>query len=134
MKTALPLSEVPGMTVLGAGCARDMDLLRAVLLEASAAPGLRDFSGWDAATVREHAGLLVESGHAYGQCLRDESGGAMAVVFGGLTWQGHELAAAVAGEAVWKKVLAGAQRLGGVLSLEVMKSLASAATAEFIKP
>ena len=128
----MKLEDIPGVQVLGARGGRDLDLLRAVLLDLSGAAGRRDFAAWDADLVREHVALLIEGGFLHGTCYRGEDGAAEMAVTGGLTWQGHELTDAIRSESVWRKVKETAKRAGGTLAMEMLKAVALAAGREAI--
>ena len=122
--TTQTLSEVPGIQLEGMLIARDMGLLRAILLDLAATPGLRNYAGTPPERIVAHAAMLVDAGYATGQVLREHGGTAAHVVLTGLTWAGHELAAAIAPAKVWKEVTARITAAGGALAIDAVKALA----------
>ena len=107
---------------------RDMDLIRAILLEVEA----MDFSGtgeipeleldgWDGHLVYGHARLLRNAAYLDVTFTAGSPPG-MHVI--GLTWQGHELLDSIRDDGVWAAVKAKVAKVGGSVALELLKPLA----------
>ena len=108
---------------------RDMELIRAII---KAVQSRKDTAfkrlvvdGYDENTVARHAELLIEAKFLKGDVKGGMSGVKMTAFVNDLTWEGHELAAALANEGVWsdiKKKFSPAEL--AALPLSVLKAVA----------
>ncbi len=111
---------------------RDMDLIRELMLrleviprkpgiveELSAGEGDMIFEGFSSDEIDYHLNLIVEAGllATHGTMM---SG---AVLFGRLTWAGHDFVDSVRSPEVWAKTKKGAEAAGG-FTADLLKDLA----------
>jgi hypothetical protein len=112
---------------------RDIDLWRRILLdvEEKESPGQRyglpDFPDVDSVLLNEHCALLIDAGLVEGQISQPLGhDGRRLVVVTRLTNNGHDFLADIRSNTVWEKTKAKAKSAGVSLSIEALKSLATA--------
>jgi hypothetical protein len=87
---------------------RDLDLVRAILLEAEGVDAGKTITGfdfgetYDKATVLEHVELLIEAGYVEGKVYKYVSGGGD-ILINRLTWLGHDFVQASRDDTIWNK-------------------------------
>lgn len=117
------LSQIPHITTPwrgeDGGTGRDMECIREMLLECEGGGGVRDLAGWSDETLRDHLRLMIEAGLLHGSV--DAGGG---VVFGKLTWAGHDFLAAIRQDTVWRSVRARLAAAGGGIAFDSIKQIA----------
>jgi len=119
---------------------RDLDLIRALMLEAEAQPAGRQFHGGvfrregrDATELAEHLVLLIEhrllDARVYSSfdCLAPDH-----IQINRVTWKGHEFLDAVREDTIWKKVKVRLADVGGNATVEVVTQLGAAITKQML--
>ena len=111
---------------------RDIDLIRALLLEIESwPPGARvpstriAIEPYTEEQIRYHADLLHEAGLIGGVIAVHRSTGERPAIVGRLTWNGHEFVDATRSDAVWAAVRARSAMVGGSLNMDVLTELVS---------
>lgn len=107
---------------------RDLDLLRAILIEEedrskSTLPGK-----WTEEQICYHQALLIEAGLLRGVVHRFD--GQVSLHIDGLTWQGHEFLAATSSEPVWALVRKRLRQFGAEVSIPIIMELAKSLARE----
>lgn len=97
---------------------RDMDLIRAMLLEVEANPHgfVRDkieIANYNEEQIGYHAYLLGESGLAKVVDITCEEGESPEAIVIGLTWAGHEFLDSARDEQTWNKAKSIIKKIGG---------------------
>lgn len=106
---------------------RDWDLIRDILIRVEDLPpgDCLQLSESEVDRVEdEHFYLLYEAGFLSADFMRDVRGVAFGVVVG-LTWQGHDLLSSIRDEGVWSNVKQRALSVGGQMSIEILKTIAT---------
>lgn len=107
---------------------RDMDLVRAVLLQVEALPpGAQEALSngeWDGPTFVGHVAMLIEAGYVDGRVIHTLDG--FACMASDLTWAGRELLDNIKNDTVWQNTKRVVKEKGGSASIEVLTSLAAA--------
>lgn len=109
---------------------RDFDLIRAILIQAEAAPAGSpclqvinyDGEGCTAQIVAQHVALMSQYGLIEARVISVEHG---AFAIGPLTWEGHDFLAAAENTTVWNNVMEQLKTLGVGTTLAVVKGLLS---------
>lgn len=111
---------------------RDMDLIRAMLLEVESwPPGARVPSTriviepYTEEQIRYHAELLHDAGFIGGVVAVHRASGERPAIVGRLTWYGHELVDATRSDIVWAAVKKRAEPVGGSMNMELLAELVS---------
>ena len=111
---------------------RDMDLIRALLLEIESwPPGARvpstriAIEPYTEEQIRYHADLLHEAGLIGGVIAVHRATGERPAIVGRLTWNGHEFVDATRSDAVWAAVKARSTMVGGSLNMDLLAELVS---------
>ena len=111
---------------------RDMDLIRALLLEIESwPPGARvpstriAIEPYTDEQIRYHANLLQVAGLIGGVLAVHNASGERPAIIGHLTWHGHEFVDATRSDAVWTAVEKRAELVGGSINMELLTELAS---------
>jgi hypothetical protein len=112
---------------------RDMGLWRRILIDVENTPagqpyGYPKFADIDPATLAEHCRLLIEADMLEGRAM--VSGPDLHVMILRLTNRGHDLLATIAADTVWSRIGERAKSVGGAISIEVLKALATAVVKE----
>lgn len=90
-----------------------------------------DVPGWPWQVVSHHIELLAEAGLIKAQCVR--ALGAEPMCYGQrLTFAGHELLSAMRQQTLWNRIKARVRDAGMEMTVEAVKSAASAITRELI--
>ena len=112
---------------------RDMDLIRALLLEIESwPPGARVPSTriviepYTEEQIRYHAELLHDAGFFGGVLAVHRASGDRPVIVGRLTWCGHEFVDATRSDVVWAAVKERAIPVEGSVNMELLLELVSA--------
>ena len=108
---------------------RNWDTIREILLEAEsikpeAAIVLSNFDPDRAYEVSYHAELLEEAGLVHATILKAMGSGPTQFHIYRLTWQGHELLDSIRNESIWSKTKSTIADKGGVMTFELIKSVA----------
>ena len=82
---------------------RDMDLIRAILLETEGET-CPDMSAWSGALKAYHVALILDAKLAEGATCPDETGFPVSGTLTRLTWQGHEFLDVMRDDTIWKSV------------------------------
>ena len=82
---------------------RDMDLIRAILLEREGET-CQDMSAWSEALKAYHVALILDAKLAEGATFPDEEGVPVSGVLTRLTWQGHEFLDVMRDDTIWRSV------------------------------
>ena len=112
----------------------DMDLARAILLQAEAAPPNQfpkiNLPDHDADAVAEHVQLLAEAGLLEASIAPSGSGGRRIwkVSVKRLTWEGHQFLENARNDTVWAKTKTVVKEKGGSASFKIIKALLTAVT------
>jgi hypothetical protein len=126
---------------------RDLDLIRKIILDVEAMPpGGTAFtlqqrgqtfpsvdSEIDDLVLLEHVRMLIDGGYIRGKYYQTLSDGADAHV-DDLTWQGHEFAATVRDDTVWKKTKSILAKVGGTVSMDLISHYAKETARAMIGP
>jgi len=102
---------------------RDMNLIRALLLEIEGENPKPDLSAYSEEQRVYHCALLIEAGLVHGSVLENQSGCPVGVVTMRLTWAGHEFLDAARNETIWKKAIERLKNVGGNVTLSVLEKL-----------
>jgi hypothetical protein len=107
---------------------RDMDLIRQILLKIEEqpggfAPGKLEIEGYTGEEIGYHVWLLDNAGLLKGVDVTSHGSPAPKAIPINLTWDGHDFIAAARSESVWSQAKGQALKVGGTLSLAVMKQL-----------
>ena len=106
---------------------RDWDTIRDILLEIENLHGRRVlFDFWMTSNKEDmvrnyHYGLLLDNGYVSNNY--NNPGSVYAIEF--LTWEGHELLDSIRDESVWERTKSRLSTVGGSLSLDLLRILAS---------
>ena len=120
---------------------RDDDLLRKLMLDLELAKSRifhsHEVSGYTQDQVAYHLALILKAGFAEGGVPRYLSDGSdptipSAVVVSRLTPDGHDFIDEVRDDAVWANVKERTAKVGGSVSLEVLKQLAGAVAKQMV--
>ena len=109
--------------------ARDMDLVRQILMQASKAddslaprrPVAVD--GVEEHVIARHVEMMHEAGLIVAQVARYEGYGAMRAIVERVTWEGHDFLDAARDQDVWNKAKQQIVIKGGAFTFSVLKSL-----------
>ncbi len=110
---------------------RDMDLVRAILMEVEKFPPNHETSeliveGWENDAIVHHIGLLHQAGLV--NAIDASAAGDETWIISSLTWNGHEFLEAARNQTLWNKTKTLVMEKSGGLSFEVLKqSLVKAA-------
>lgn len=111
---------------------RDMDLIRAMLLEVESwppgarVPSTRIVIGpYTEEQIRYHAELLYDAGFIGGVVAVHRASGERPAIVGRLTWHGHEFVDATRSDIVWAAVKKRAEPVEGSTSMELLAELVS---------
>lgn len=111
---------------------RDMDLIRAMLLEVESwPPGARvpstriAIEPYSEEQIRYHAELLHGAGFIGGVVAVHRASGERPAIVGRLTWYGHEFVDATRSEVVWAAVKERTRLVGGSTNMEILAELVS---------
>lgn len=107
---------------------RDLDLVRAILLEIEEAGGppiqLSDVRAkWGQDAVNEHVRLLIGAGIIEGLVSKKTGRGIPQARPFRITWEGHDWLDAAREPTRWEKAKATASKAGGAVTFEVMKQI-----------
>jgi hypothetical protein len=87
---------------------RDMELIRKIISEIQSRndPQMRmlEIDGYDANVVGRHVEMLIEAGYVAGTVQNLSMGTQLVPFVTDLTWDGHDLAAAIQNEGIWAKI------------------------------
>ena len=112
---------------------RDMDLIRAILLEMEQAPS-RDIKiharGYSPEQIAYHLKLLKQAGLI--EAIDQTNFDGLAFIPTSLTWQGHEFLEATRNEGVWQKLKAELKDRGLSIPFKLVEELATKITAEYL--
>lgn len=112
---------------------RDMDLIRAILLELEdsppgegkvRSPALAERLHKDERTVGEHLRLMGDAGLVTITDFPESPRSECWVTGRGITWEGHEFLEAIRSDSVWPTVKAKLATVGGGASIAVVKAIA----------
>ncbi len=109
---------------------RDMDLWRRILLDvqsigpATGRYGFPNFQDVDGDILNEHCRLLIEDDMLDGK-VKELGHGGLVVEINRLKNRGHDFLADITDDSVWSKTKERAKSVGGSVSLEVLKALAT---------
>ncbi len=78
-------------------------------------------------TAMKHVALLIDAGILAGTHHRG-----IGAAVTGMTWEGHDLLDAIRGEEVWAKTMEKVREVGGSVSIELIKNLATKAASLLI--
>ena len=110
---------------------RDMDLVRAILMEVENVPdedarrGVTSIDGYDSATFARHVQLMQEAGLVEAAVVRADGVGAIKVRVDRLTWKGHDFLDAIRNDTVWSKTKSAVAETVGSASFDVLKAVAA---------
>lgn len=116
---------------------RDMDLVRAILLELEAvpaggremkSPAIADRLQRDERTVGEHLRLMADGGLITVTDFPETRNSECWAM--GITWSGHDFLESVRSDSVWSTVKTKLAKVGGGASIEVTKAIAVATVKE----
>lgn len=115
---------------------RDMGLIRRILMAVEAwPPGYHaeeiEIEERDPIEVTDHVMLAVEAGLL--EAINVSSLDSRAFLVQRLTWDGHDFLDAARDESVWKDAMARIGKVGGSVTLDVMKALLSSIVHERLK-
>lgn len=120
---------------------RDIDLIRAILLEVESwPPGARIPSTrlvvepYTEEQIRYHADLLHEAGLIGGVVAVHRASGDRPTIVGRLTWSGHEFVDATRSDAVWVAVKERAKPVGNSMSMDLLAELVSSVSKSMMLP
>jgi hypothetical protein len=105
---------------------RDLNLVREALLKVEADGPQTPWQGKESPEIIYNYALAIEAGLLEGNVVHNHDGqigGAQAMK---LTWAGHDWLDAVRGEDVWRHAMSKATSVGGSLTFEMVKSVATA--------
>ena len=117
---------------------RDMDLVRQLLTIVEDQPaggyinGIPQVGDASAELVAEHVRIMNDAGLLYADVQGSMDGGYVVLIFG-LTWAGHDYLETVRNESVWKKVKSKVLEVGGGMTLEITKQLATTYLKEMLR-
>jgi len=115
---------------------RDLNLIRAILLDIEAAPAGKpvygfEYEGRDNVEILEHVQLLLDEQFIEGTVLRQGMNEPVRCLVHRMTWAGHEFLSKAKNDTVWKKVLAQAEEKGMSASMTVINGLLEAAAKKY---
>ncbi|MEW6303439.1 MAG: DUF2513 domain-containing protein [Verrucomicrobiota bacterium] len=116
---------------------RDLNLVRAILLDIEAAPAggpitRFHYEGKEKAEILEHIQLLLDAGLVEGEVRLDHRNCPNACLVYRMTWNGQEFVARAKNDTLWKKVLAQAEEKGLSTSMAVINGLLEAAAKKYV--
>src|SRR5687768_1994905 len=103
---------------------RNMDLIRAVLLQAQKGDPNGSVDGFTGDELKYHRALAIEAGLLRGRALKDHQTPTeipAAVMVQDLTWQGHDFLDAIESDTNWGKVKQFLGDTGKQLTIETIK-------------
>jgi len=109
---------------------RDMDLVRAILMEVENAPeedarrGVTSIDGYDSIAFVHHVELMQEAGLVEATVVRADGVGAIKARVDRLTWKGYDFLDAIRSDAIWSKTKSAVTETVGSASFDVLKAVA----------
>lgn len=110
---------------------RDMDLIRAILLEAesaSADQAVARMEGWSDSDFAYNVDLMKQAGLVEAAVAKASGGIPVTARVYSLTWEGHDLLDSIRDETVWNRTKAALVDTAGTAGLEIVKALAVSIT------
>ncbi|MCW9059410.1 MAG: DUF2513 domain-containing protein [Gammaproteobacteria bacterium] len=106
---------------------RDMELIRKILFAVENEEKDNPIEGYSENVLRYHQALLIEAGLLEGKVLHGNvtfSESPVSVLIKKLTWEGHELLAAVRRDSIWNTIKSDFQEASVETIIKVAKQLA----------
>lgn len=117
---------------------RDMDIVRELLavVECQAAGdhinGIPKIGEASAETVAEHVRIMKDANLLYADVMGSAEQGYAILIFG-LTWKGHDFLESIRNDSVWKKVKGKILGVGGGMTIDLVKELATSYLREMLQ-
>ena len=102
---------------------RDMNLIRAQLLQMEGEDPAPDLSQYTAEQKLYHSALLIEAGFVDGEIILNGSGYPATTVMIRLKWAGHEFLDAARDEESWGKTTQRITKAGGAFTLPILTEI-----------